>query len=148
MPTIKKRRRDHAAYSPIRSSRKHQQPLSPCQASMEERVFPRVYGSYDNDCPQDVGAHKLASTLKFEQRSGSSQCKLAWNVPNTKQLTASVTDIHLQMLSRPDYKESPSAHERYEDKNAWYSDENGCDKVCVKGRQCSVPLQSAKDRLR
>lgn len=98
---------------------------------------------------QKTGGYKLASTLKFQQRSDSSQCRLAWNVPtNMQPRVASVTDIHLQMMSKPENHAFAPATGCFEMEHAWIHGGSEFDVgVREKSRERWVPLQNAKERL-
>ncbi len=145
MPTIKKRRTDKGPQRNEADSEHIEQPKMNSYENAE-----KLY-SVSGTCVAEgdaIGVGKLASTLKYEQRSGSSQCRLAWNVPCKEQRVASVSDIHRQMISPPD---SPEVGSRA----GWQDDvaralENG---GAAKGRSIKgkterwLPLQNAKDRL-
>ena len=147
LPTIKKRRID--AKPQWSENDCDEYPQSPKRTQEHEGGFwSGGGGSCIEEHVQETSGYKLASTLKFEQRSGSSQCQLAWNVPNMQQRVASVTDIHLQMMSNPDVDEFESAAGyREEGELAWHNRSLSAKNSVVKGKERWVPLQNAKERL-
>ncbi len=142
MPTIKKRRADKETQWGRKNS-DHCEQLQ--QHNHESAVeFP---GTAANDAVEDVKVGKRASTLKYEQRSGSSQCQLAWNVPGKQQRTESVTDIHLQMMAPADLIEIES-RAGLRDNMARHWENGGSAKDCgTKGGERWLPLQNSKERL-
>jgi hypothetical protein len=147
LPTIKKRRTETKPQLGERDCEEHAQSLQCSQ----ERVD-KFWSSDGEKCAnvhlRQISGYKLASTLKFEQRSGNSQCQLAWNVPKIQQRVASVNDIHLQMMSDPDFNEFESESGCREERGfAWCTAGSNAKDIGVKGRERWVPLQNAKERL-
>ncbi len=144
LPTIKKRRAEKEPPRGQGDFDQRKQPLRPSHDNAGE-----FHGSDANGREEDIpGAGKLASTLKYEQRSGSSQCKLAWNVDTGKQQRSeSVSDIHLQMMAPTDFPEvEPRCAWQDEMARKWESGGSARESG-VKGRERWLPLQNAKDRL-
>ena len=164
LPTIKKRRTerepqwgecDSGVHQHPQQYYRHQQQLQqqqqqyqhqqPVRRSQERACDAWRGGGVEEEPIRDAGNYKHASTLRLEQRSGSSQCHLAWNVSHEQQeQAASVADIHRQMMSRSDFNDSESTA-------GWQERWNGGsarDNASIKGRAAWVPLQNAKERLK
>ena len=146
LPTIKKRRAETRSQLGERDFEEHLQSLQCSQERLDE-FWSSGGGKCANVLLQDTRGYKLASTLKFEQRSGNSQCQLAWNVPKIQRVS-SVNDIHLQMMSKSDVGELESESGCREERDfAWCNAGSTAKEIGVKGRERWVPLQNAKERL-
>lgn len=145
LPTIKKRRADKGPQWNEADSEHIEQPMMMSHKNADElyNISGTCFAGGDA-----AGVGKLASTLKYEQRSGNSQCRLAWNVPSKEQRVASVSDIHRQMISPPDFPEVGS-QAGWRDDVARALENGGAAKGgSIKGKtERWVPLQNAKDRL-
>jgi hypothetical protein len=142
LPTIKKRRTDREP----QCGDEYQLPSHHGQE--HARDFWSDGSRYpEEDFRQKAGGYKHASTLKYEQKSGSSQCQLAWNVHSKQQKIASVTDIHQQMLSESDLIEPSSAAGWHEERACTWQNERLAVEGNVKSREHWVPLKNGKDRL-
>jgi hypothetical protein len=141
LPTIKKRRTDKEP----QWSDEYQ--LPPHHGHEQKREFRSGSGRCPEEEFQKAGSFKLASTLKYEQKSGSSQCQLAWNVHGKQQKIASVTDIHQQMLSESDWNEPSSAAGWQEEGVCAWRNERSAMEGNVKSREHWIPLTNGKERL-
>lgn len=149
LPTIKKRRTDTKPQRSEIVCDEYRQSFD-CSQEGTGDVWNAGCGGCVEENFQKTRSYKLASTLKFQQRSDSSQCRLAWNVPsNIQPRVASVTDIHLQMMSKPEnHAFAPATRCLEEMEHAWIQGGSEID-VGVRGksRERWVPLQNAKERL-
>ncbi len=141
LPTIKKRRADKQPHWDNGDSDQHEQ-----QLQRTREIAGDFHGVIRCGAEEQIIGGKRASTLKYEQRSGSSQCQLAWNAAGKQQRNESVTDIHLQMMAPIDSTEIESRGGWSDEMGAWGSRGSERD-GSIKGRERWLPLQNARDRL-
>jgi len=162
LPTIKKRRterepqwgecdsdvhqyhRHHHQQQQQQHHHQYQQPLRHAQDRADDARSGGCSNLVEEEFARDAG-NKHATTLRLEQRSGSSQCHLAWNVASKKQEQgASVSEIHRQMITQSGFDDGCAAA-------GWQEGRVGGptrDSASVKGRAGWVPLQNARERLK